>query len=39
MSLTNLTHITRSEGDPRVEKKGQSSMTGDDRLARALGWL
>ena len=39
MSLTNLTHITRSEGDPRVEKKGQSSMTGADRLARALGWF
>ncbi len=39
MSLTNLTHITRSEGDPRVERKGQSSMTGADRLARALGWF
>jgi len=39
MSLTNLTHITRSEGDPRVERKGQSSMIGADRLARALGWF
>ncbi|MBD8678326.1 hypothetical protein [Sphingomonas sp. CFBP 13720] len=39
MSLTNLTHITRSEGDPRVERKGPSSMTGADRLARALGWF
>ena len=39
MSLTNLTHITRSEGDPRVERKGQSSMIGADRLARALAWF
>jgi hypothetical protein len=39
MSLTNVTHIARSEGDPRVERKGPSSLTGPDRLARALGWF
>jgi hypothetical protein len=39
MPLTNLTHITRSEGDPQVEGKGPSSLTGPDRLARALGWF
>lgn len=39
MPLTNLTGITRSEGDPRVEQKGPSSLTGADRLARALGWF
>lgn len=39
MPLTNLTHIARSEGDPAVERKGPSSFTGADRLARALGWF
>lgn len=39
MSLTNLSRIARSEGDPRVEEKGPSSLTGPDRLARALGWF
>jgi hypothetical protein len=39
MSLTNVTGIARSEGDPRVERKGPTSMTGPDRLARALGWF
>ncbi|VXD02285.1 hypothetical protein [Sphingomonas sp. 8AM] len=39
MSLTNLTGIARSPGDPRVERKGPSSMSGADRLARALGWF
>lgn len=39
MSLTNLTGIARSEGDPSVEQKGSSSLTGADRLARALGWF
>jgi hypothetical protein len=39
MSLTNVSHIARSEGDPRVERKGPSSLTGPDRLARALGWF
>jgi len=39
MPLTSLSHIARSEGDPRVESKGPSSITGPDRLARALGWF
>jgi hypothetical protein len=39
MPLTNLTGIARSEGDPRVQRKGPSSLTGADRLARALGWF
>jgi len=39
MSLTNVTHIARSKGDPRIERKGPSSLTGSDRLARALGWF
>jgi hypothetical protein len=39
MSLTNLTGVARSEGDPRVEEKGPSSLTPPDNLARALGWF
>jgi hypothetical protein len=39
MPHTNLTHIARSEGDPTIERKGPSSLTGPDRLARALGWF
>ena len=39
MSLTNLGQIARSEGDPRVRRKGPSSLTDADRMARALGWF
>lgn len=39
MPLINLTGITRSKGDPRVEEKGASSLPAPDRLARALGWF
>lgn len=39
MSFTQLAQITRSEGDPRVLRTGPSSLTGADRMARALGWL
>lgn len=39
MSLTNITQIARSPGDPRIERNGPSSLTGPDRLARALGWF
>src|SRR3954447_21563425 len=39
MSLANFTRIARSKGDPRIERTGPSSLTGADRLARALGWL
>jgi hypothetical protein len=39
MPFANVTHIARSEGDPRVQSKGPSSLTAADRLARALGWF
>jgi hypothetical protein len=39
MLLTNLAQITRSKGDPRVLHSGPSSLTGADRMARALGWV
>ena len=39
MLLANLTSIARSAGDPRIERKGASSLTEADRLTRALGWL
>lgn len=40
MQVTDLTQkIARSEGDPRIEQKGPSSLTGPDRLARTLGWF
>jgi len=39
MPLTNVTHIARSPGDPRIKRKGPSSLTGPDRLARSLGWF
>ena len=39
MPLTNLSGIARSEGDPRVQRKGPSSLPAADRLARALGWF
>lgn len=39
MPLTNVTSIARSKGDPRIERKGPSSLTGPDRLARGLGWF
>jgi len=39
MPLTNITGIARSDGDPRVERKGPSSLSGADRLAHALGWF
>jgi hypothetical protein len=39
MPLTNVTRIARSEGDPSIERKGPSSLSSADRLARALGWF
>ena len=39
MPMSNITGIARSEGDPRVERKGPSSLTDADRLTRALGWF
>jgi len=38
-TLANATQILRSPGDPRIESSGPSSLTGVDRLARALGWF
>ena len=39
MSLTSLSNIARSEGDPKVLETGPSSLTNADRVARALGWF
>ena len=39
MPMSNITGVARSEGDPRVERKGPSSLTDADRLTRALGWF
>jgi hypothetical protein len=39
MPLTHFTGIARSEGDPSIERRGPSSLTGPDRLARTLGWF
>lgn len=39
MPLTNVTHIARSKGDPRIQHKGPSSLTAPDRLSRFLGWF
>lgn len=37
--VANLSNIVRSKGDPRVLNTGPSSLSGSDRLARALGWF
>lgn len=34
-----LANFTRPEGDPKILSTGPSSMTGADRLAKALGWF
>jgi hypothetical protein len=34
-----IANIPRSQGDPKVIRTGPSSMTPEDRLARALGWF
>ncbi|MFC5068021.1 hypothetical protein [Flaviflagellibacter deserti] len=39
-ALANLSsHIARSPGDPKIVRSGPSSLSGADRLARALGWF
>jgi len=38
-SFARLSHITRSEGDPKVLQSGPSSSGVPDGLARALGWF
>jgi len=39
MPLTNIMKVAHSEGDPSIQHKGPSSLTGADRLARTLGWV
>jgi hypothetical protein len=39
MLFSKLSQIARSQGDPEVQRTGPSSLTGPDRLARALGWF
>ncbi|MBV8798712.1 MAG: hypothetical protein JO208_02715 [Alphaproteobacteria bacterium] len=39
-ALTNLTSkIARSEGDPKIISTGPGSLSGADRLGKALGWF
>ncbi|MER8902421.1 MULTISPECIES: hypothetical protein [unclassified Mesorhizobium] len=37
--IAKLTNITRSPGDPKVLKTGQSAVAASDGLARKLGWF
>jgi len=37
LSFTTISGVARFNGDPKVEHKGPSSLTGANRLARALG--
>lgn len=37
--MTGISHIARSEGDPRILCSGPSSRGFPDRLARGLGWF
>jgi hypothetical protein len=39
MLFSKLSQIARSPGDPEVQSIGHSSLTGPDRLARAMGWF
>ena len=38
-SLTSLSNITRSEGDPKIIRSGPSSRGIPDSLAKGLGWF
>lgn len=38
-SITGLSHVTRSEGDPKVIHSGPSSRGVPDSLAKGLGWF
>lgn len=38
-SITNLSHIARSEGDPKILRSGPSSRGVPDVLAKGLGWF
>jgi hypothetical protein len=37
--MTYISNMVRSEGDPKVLRAGPSSLTGPDRLGKALGWF
>ncbi len=37
--LSTLSNVARSKGDPKILSSGPGSLTGADRLARALGWF
>jgi hypothetical protein len=37
--MTYISNIVRSEGDPKIVRGGPSSLTGPDRLGKALGWF
>jgi len=39
MTLSVVSNIARSAGDPKVVSTGPSSMGGSDQLAKALGWF
>jgi hypothetical protein len=39
LNIASLSHITRSEGDPKVIHAGPSSRGVPDSLAKALGWF
>jgi hypothetical protein len=39
MTLSLVSNIARSGGDPKVVRTGPSSMGGSDQLAKALGWF
>ncbi|NGP18804.1 hypothetical protein G5575_15085 [Devosia chinhatensis] len=39
MPIANATQFARSKGDPKIQHSGPSSLTGPDKLARALGWF
>jgi hypothetical protein len=37
--MTLISNISRSEGDPKVIRKGPSSLAAPDHLGKALGWF
>jgi len=39
LNIASLSHITRSEGDPKVIHAGPSSRGVPDSLAKGLGWF
>jgi hypothetical protein len=37
--MTYISNFVRSKGDPKILRSGPSSLSGSDRLGRALGWF